>query len=641
MSGIAGILWSDKDAVVPGHIDLLLDGMAHRALDGSSIWTEPGAAMGYCALHTTPESLEEILPCVSADGSLVLTGDCRIDNREEVLSAMEQRSGEGIDLLDSQVVLAAYIRWGDRCVDRLLGDFAFAIWDRLRRRLFCARDHFGVRPFHYVHNRRFFAFASDEEALLRLPEVPQRVNEDRIAAILVPEFRDFDFNVGWFRDVLKLGAGQTMLVEADRVPVIHTYWRPEPLEESRFSSSNECEAAFREVFTKAVRCRMRTHGDSGAMLSGGIDSASVVAVARELVREMPGKEFHTFSTVSDDPRTCVETQNIERVLKGDHRYAHFVSVPSMRGAVSMDDLVDAAWKHAHPVANSILLPAMMYLAASRKGIRVVLDGIDGDLVLNTPPRYIARLLRDGQWRRAWSEARGSSANSPYESWRGPWRLFAENGLAAYTPGFLKRLRRRLSSRRVNGLLAASAVSLDFASRIRLKERLKQARADGGSVSPLNLQAMHARSLGSPGIVRGMEGFDRIAARYGIEARHPWSDKRLVDFCLRLPLDQMTRDGWTKYILRRSMAQYLPDEVRWNRTKEHLGWHMTYSLMCREDGAAPQTIKDALHSLAGFVDIPTGCGYIKNYRGLFDRYDPSASRAFYMLTLARWMAEQAG
>src|SRR5262245_20600165 len=162
--------------------------VAHRGPDASGSWCQGAVGLGHRMLWTTPESLSEKLPLANQAGDLAITADARIDNRDELTAALGLPPHSGVT--DSMLILLAYEHWGEHCPEKLLGDFAFAIWDGRKRVLFCARDHFGVKPFYYCHSGRLFAFASEIKALLSLPEVPRRLNEVRVADYLVPIFDD-------------------------------------------------------------------------------------------------------------------------------------------------------------------------------------------------------------------------------------------------------------------------------------------------------------------------------------------------------------------------------------------------------------------------------------------------------------------
>src|SRR3989454_9825112 len=274
----------------------MLARLAHRGPDGAGVWSGGAVGLGHRLLHTTPESLREHLPLASGDGTLVLTADARIDNRGELLAAL----GRGVEATDAELILAAYERWGERCPEHLLGDFAFVIWDARRATLFCARDHFGVKPFYYYHAPgRLFCFASEIKGLLALAEVPRRLNETRVADYLVPLLEDKV--ITFYQDILRLPPAHRMTVTRQGVR-IEQYWALDPEREIRMKSDADYAAAFREIFTEAVRCRLRSAFPVGSMLSGGLDSSSIVCVARQLLAQDGGETLHTFSPVFDDVR---------------------------------------------------------------------------------------------------------------------------------------------------------------------------------------------------------------------------------------------------------------------------------------------------------------------------------------------------
>src|SRR3989441_8528576 len=248
----------------------------------------------------------------------VLTADARIDNRAELLAAL----GRGVEATDAELILGAYQRWGERAPEHLLGDFAFAIWDGRREVLFCARDHFGVKPFYYHHAPgRLFAFGSEIKALLALAEVPRRLNETRVADYLVPLLEDKE--ITFYEEIVRLPPAHRMTVSRDGMRIEQS-WALDPTREIRLKSDAEYAAAFREIFTEAVRCRLRSAFPVGSMLSGGLDSSSIVCVARKLLAEDGGGKLHTFSAIFPDVPECDEREYIEAVLGGHGVKPHYV-----------------------------------------------------------------------------------------------------------------------------------------------------------------------------------------------------------------------------------------------------------------------------------------------------------------------------
>ena len=172
MSGIAGIIQFDGQPARRDLIEKMTRAMAHRGPDGVHHFVRGSVAVGHCMLATTPENLVEKQPHSSEDEDLVLVMDGRVDNRNELRSELRARSVTLRFRTDAELVLRAYETWGEKCLSRIEGDFAIAIWDERKRQLFCARDRTGNRPFYYWRTADHYIFATDLHALLALPGLP-------------------------------------------------------------------------------------------------------------------------------------------------------------------------------------------------------------------------------------------------------------------------------------------------------------------------------------------------------------------------------------------------------------------------------------------------------------------------------------
>lgn len=263
MSGITGVYAYGAGAADQDDVQRMTNAIAHRGPDAHGIWTKGRVPLGHRMLWTTPESIKEDLPFVSADGNFAITADARIDNRQELLDLLRPLSCPASEVADSQLILGAYQAWGKACADRLLGDFAFAIWDGPAQALFCARDHSGVKPFYYCRSEGRFAFASEIKALLCLPEVPRRLNESRVGDFLTSTFEDTVST--FYEGILQLPPAHSMTITPERLRVTR-YWSLNPRREIRMTSDEEYAEGLRELFTQAVRSRLRSASPIGSML---------------------------------------------------------------------------------------------------------------------------------------------------------------------------------------------------------------------------------------------------------------------------------------------------------------------------------------------------------------------------------------
>jgi asparagine synthase (glutamine-hydrolysing) len=260
MSGIVGLWRLDGQPVARAELMRMAESLAHRGPDGGGVWNDGAVGLAHRMLRTTPESFREWLPLANATGDLILTADARIDNREELIAELGLADRPLDEISDSRLILGAYEKWGEGCPEKLLGDFAFAIWDGRCRRLFCARDHVGVKPFYYYRSARVFAFASEIKALLSLGAVPRQLNEVRVADHLVGNFADR--TITFYRDIFRLPAAHSMTVTAEDPCPPYWSWilaRIPPAIGREY-------AGLREIFTCLRACERIT---AGSLLSGG------------------------------------------------------------------------------------------------------------------------------------------------------------------------------------------------------------------------------------------------------------------------------------------------------------------------------------------------------------------------------------
>ena len=634
MSAIAGILRFDGAPVEAGWIETLTQAMAPCGPDEQTHWHGGAVALGHCMLRTTPESLVERQPLASDDGTVVLVWDGRLDNREQLQQDLAATARTPRDASDAELVLQSYLAWGEQCPTRLLGDFALAVWDARAGRLFCARDHMGARPFFFTRAGPFLAFASEDEALGELPGVSHALDENRIAYLLVPTFMGFNYTHSWLKDVRAIGAAQSLTVSRDGHESLSTYWQLQPGPEARYASDEECQRAFLEVFGEAVRCRTRATGDIAVMQSGGLDSASIAVTARRLLADTAGQQLHSYSAISDQTETCIESRCILALTQDLGVNAHHLSVPSFTGMLGVEDLLETGWSKPHPVDNSLLLPAMMCRAAARSGHRVLLTGVCGDLTTHASYPYITALLKARRWRLAWHECRLASRNHTALQGQAPLLIFLRSFYRGLALARLKRVVRHLRSRAHQWLPTGSLISPALAERAGVAQWHAERALRAGPFLT-DVQRAHILIMKPPhGIASSLGGYNRVAGKCGVELRDPWADRRVVEFWLRLPLKYKFRDGWTKYLVRAALQGALPAEVAWRVGKQHVGWNFFYRLMDESAGLVADTLEHGLEGVDNFVSTEVTIKEHAKYLVTGDH--DTRERLFDLVTLVSWV-----
>lgn len=565
MSGICGAWHISGGAADLGPILSLLE---QRGPDGTRQWDDGKVALGHTLLATTPEALIEKLPLADPVSGCTITADARIDNREDLITELDL-DHESRTIGDGELILRAYLRWGKECPTKLLGDFAFAIWDSRVGEIFCARDHMGMRQLIYHHHPGLFAFATETEALLSCPDVPKRINDGRIADFL-DNLEGLDFTSTFFEEVFRLPPAHCLTV-SDQGLSLRRYWELRPGPQLKLGSNEQYAQAFLEVFTEAVRCRLRSAGPVGAMLSGGMDSSSVVAIASRLLASREAGPLKTFSAVGPDPDTCIETRSIEAALTIAGLDPVKVDYSDLED--SLDELIRLTRDVSEPFDQMTLIRAV-YLAGHRAGVKIMLDGVSGDVALTASNR-VANHLRHLNFRAAWREARdeqrfigipGYAARTMVEA---AWTLLIPSGIRKLRHHILWLAKTHLAGR-------PRLMSTHLAHKVNRYARWRKFRSHI-SYRRLPEAEQRAQAIRHPHLTVGRERYDRVASKLAIEPRDPFLDIRLLQFCLSLPASALQNEGWPKVLLRRSMKGMLPNQVLWRRERKHLGWEFKQSL----------------------------------------------------------------
>lgn len=590
MSGICAILrlegaLAETEAVAP-----ILAGLAARGPDGSGILTNGPAAIGHTLLATTPESVVEQMPLRHAGTGCLISADVRLDNRNDMIAELGLDAGSRV-IGDGELILEAYLKWGMGCPEHLLGDFAFVIWDPRHCRLFAARDKVGMRQliYHFAPGK-LFACATDVTALLHHRDVPRRINERRIADF-IENFEAIDDTSTFYEGLLRLPPAHAIMVEQGAIK-IWRYWQLVPPPVVLRASDGEYEEAFLEVFTQAVRARLRSPDAVGSMLSGGMDSGSVSAVAARLLQQAGAPPLNTFSAIHTDPE-CLESQAIQLAMTIPHIDPHVVST----GAPDefRDEVAAMIRNCAEPFDGHMAMFYALFVNAQRAGVKVMLNGGTGDTTLSAG-NIVNWHLTEGRIWKAWQEAQAD------ERFWGDFlparRAFLQLALRKIAPRRMRDIWHSVKPLLTRGNAGRPQLLNDeFAQRIDFAGRHQQFR-NHVAIANDTLPETRASRMLHPFALAGVERYDRVAGSFGIEQRDPFLDTRLVEFCLTIPVDRLKRDGWPKLILRRSMAGLLPDALRWRTGRSHVGgW---YILACM-DHDLPYQDEKLFNTLSAYVD----------------------------------------
>jgi asparagine synthase (glutamine-hydrolysing) len=565
MSAIAGLVWREDPVSRAAGLRGMLAALAHRPHAGEASRSAGAASFGiqWSSTGSGPATSEPL----TGAGGVLITGDVRLDNRDELIRVLEANESAA----DETLVLRAYERWGAACPEHLVGDFAFAVWDESRQTLLCARDPLGMKPLFYAVRGQVLAFGSEIRALLALPDIQRALNPEMARDHLLG--LPGDGRQTLYRGVFRVPAAHVAVLAPDRAPSLREYWRLDPERELPAGTESDYTDTFRSAFVNAVRSRMRGATPIGATLSGGLDSSAVACVARDLLGGTA--PVHAFSGRFPVVPECDEGPFIESVREQGGLVAHDVPGDLVGPLAELELLAEHLDEPC--LVQNVHLWSGVFRAASAHGVRVVLDGHDGDTAIShdvdrtatgsarpATLRSLARSLlnRSIALRRAWERLRRSQAEKPE---------------------------------------AIRLMETDFARATDAAERWdRYHRADTDAASAGG-RSLHLRRLTSGFTGYASETVGRLGAAFGVEPRHPFYDQRLLELCLALPGRLKRRDGLSRYVLREALAGVLPERVRQRRDKTSLGpqFHRGFRTSDRERLAG--LFRESRSLLEPFVD----------------------------------------
>ena len=422
MSALAGLWRFDGNPEVEAVCARMLSAQEIYGPHDGRQWSDGTMAMGRRLFRTLPEDAHDGQPLRSADGRLVLVADVRLDNRDELTSALRLPSELSRELCDAAVLLECLVAWQEGALDRLAGDFAFALWDLRAQKLLLARDFLGQRPLHYHCGTGFFAFASMPSGLHAVAEIPYGPDEQAVAEFitLMPQSGPRSF----FKDVNRVEAGQVVSVTRDGVSP-KPYWNPRPGGGTSRSAGDYVEG-LRHHLDQATRSRLRgVNGTVGAQLSGGFDSSSVTATAARLLAPDGGKVV-AFTAVPrdgyDGPWPTNRTGDEGPLAAATAAmYSNIDHVLVRTNCLSPLDGVDRDFRlFERPLRNlcNRSWARAIDQAARDRGISVLLIGQMGNITLSYDGlESLPEMWRAGRMIKLWRQAAGLVRNR-YMHWPG-------------------------------------------------------------------------------------------------------------------------------------------------------------------------------------------------------------------------------
>ncbi len=528
MCGIVGIVRFDDQIIRSHQLKSMSDAIVHRGPDNEGHWVSKchNIGLGHRRLSVIDLSKRAYQPLHYLDRySIVFNGE--IYNYLELKSHLISKGYQFTSNSDTEVLLALFAEKGKNMMQDLDGMFAFAIWDSVNEELFCARDRFGEKPFFYYKDSHKFVFASEMKALWAYG-IPKVVKEDKIYNFIQTGIIDLPNSITdtYYYDIKRLDSACSLIISLKGEIKISKYWSLESIQVNTNISFEEAQIKYYELFKESIQIRLRSDVSVGSSLSGGIDSSSIVMMVDKLkVEDQSQKVFSArFKDFDKD-----EGFFIKEVLKSCKDVKDFSTWPDQYKI--LDFIEKVIYYQEEPFGSSSILAQWKVMELAKKhNITVLLDGQGAD-------EYLAGYMPE------------------YKTYL--TQLFFENR-ADYEVQYLKYQNQHKFNDSIPHYLNTESYRMKIG---RYKKQIFNQK-----IGYETLKDRLKYKLTSSGLKELLRYADRNSMAFSREVRLPFLSHKLIEFVFSLPDEFLLKDGWTKYIHRKSFDKILPNKVCWRKDK---------------------------------------------------------------------------
>ena len=565
MCGIAGEISWTRDVREDGKfLSAMQRSLNRRGPDQDGIYVTPQAGLVHTRLAVIDlENGCQPMRFSQGEETFILVYNGELYNTEEVRAGLTAEGYDFIGHSDTEVLLKSYMAWGEDCVNRFNGIFAFAIWKERAQTLFIARDRIGVKPFFYLYRKGVFLFGSELKALLCHPMVEPKLDGNGVAEIMMlgPGRTP---GCGVFQDVQELKAGQCGLLDKERLR-IDTYW--ELIDRPHTDSYKQTVEKVRELVTDAIIRQLVSDVPVCTFLSGGLDSSIISALADRHFSKK-GQQLHTFSITFKENEKYFQAGKFQP--NSDERYIGLMNdaLMAVHHNVEVDtpELVQALYEAVDardlPGMADVDASLLLFCREIKKQGTVALSGECADEIFGGYPWYTDPAVREKNGF-PWAQSTAYRIS------------FLHNDFAANFP-----LERYVQARYEKTCARASKLPGTSSREARMKEMMK-----------LNLDWFMQVLL---------DRKDRMSMHSGLEVRVPYCDYRIAEYLYSVPWEMKYEDGVEKSLLRNAMADILPPEVLWRKKSPYPKTHhpaytaavsrLLLELLERDDAPVFQLVK---------------------------------------------------
>ncbi len=617
MSGIAVIYQRDGQPVQRSDIERVACALSMYGPEKQSVRLMGPVAFAYTHFTNTPEARGQQQPVSGGEGCHTMVFDGRLDNRDELGAALGIYAAALRMLSDASLAMRCWERWGTNALNKWIGEFAFINWDKTDKRLIAARHQFGYRAlsYHLRHDR--LVIASAPKGIHALSDVPREIDTQKIADALSLLYTDAERS--YFKDIKCVPPASLLIADASKAETRKFYKLEDHIHDVRYASDDDYVEAAQELFETSVKATLRSPGPVGAFMSGGLDSSTVAISAAKILSEQ-GKRLPTFTWVPEEgwdrltEEHCYgdETPYVKAIAELHTALdLNLVDAEGLSHYHKQDELLHAAEAPYRNALNLTYVHAILE-EAQKRGIKVMLDGGMGNLTLSYRGDGIyTHLWRAKEYRRLFKEI-GFLGRDPISFVRSSFAQL----VVPYGPNWLWELKEWLRGRRRDSNEWLKYVSIDpeFGRLMRVTERARDSGFDYFGKPPARARDLWIWMLTRHVASQAGDGMQGLSALYGMEIRDPFSDRRLIEWCLGVPEDQFHRNGQGRWLIKRLMKGVLPDCVLFkskNVGRQMSDWHVR---LTRELPRMRADLKQLAHDpdIARMIDIPRLEALLQNW-----------------------------
>jgi asparagine synthase (glutamine-hydrolysing) len=608
MCGIHGFFTSDQDQDTNNRlIHKMVASTNHRGPDYSGIQNLHPVYFGHNRLSIIDLNPEANQPMNFGKYWIVFNGE--IYNYKEIKVELQNKGIEFTTASDTEVILKSYDFYGEKCVDKFIGMWAFSIYNSEDQSLFCSRDRFGIKPFYYLHHANSFYFSSEIKSLKKTPYFSADLDLSQVNRGLQLGWIGYK-NETYFSCIQALEPGHNLTFRENKLS-IYQYWTYPSKQVS--ISPEEAIHQFKALFDDSLKLHVRSDVPLGATLSGGIDSSSIVS---SLLKNNLSSQLETFSIYYDSTKGFDERPFIQTIEKKypNQFQLNYYSPSEHEIAKDFDEI---AYSMDFPLSGSS--PISQYYVmklAKEKGIKVILSGQGADDYMGGYMHSYYRLV--AQWMKYFQFGKISKGINSY-----------------------KKIHEATNAKLTDVLLKATLSSFmneDSLYKFEYKNYLPflgTSNKDWNSFDPYSsdkLNEFHFALMNYSSLPTLLHYEDRNSMAHSIESRVPFLDHRLVELLFQFPADLKINDGWTKFVLRKSMDDVLPKEIQWRTDKKGF---VTPGEILWLRGALAHLLEIDF-DLLPFLDKEKASKFIEEFKKGNNKYSTLVWR---IATLAHWLKNQ--